>query len=61
MKFLQIKNGIRADEIEAGLAEKLSSQKTEKQKKDFIRNMLQQMKREGSIICKGKYWYLNPA
>lgn len=61
MKFLQIKNGIRADEIEAGLADKLSSQKTEKQKKDFIRNMLQQMKREGNIICKGKYWYLTPA
>lgn len=61
IKFLQIKNGIRADEIEAGLADKLSSQKTEKQKKDFIRNMLQQMKREGNIICKGKYWYLSPA
>lgn len=58
LKSLQIKNGIRAEEIEVGLANKLSPQKTAKQKKEFIRNTLQSMKQKGLIICKGKLWYL---
>ncbi|MFA4907291.1 MAG: RNA-binding domain-containing protein [archaeon] len=55
-KFGRTKRSI----FEKMLLNKLSDNLSEDQKKDKIRNILQDLKRKGKIINEGKFWTINP-
>ena len=49
----------RAD-IENLIVPKLSELLTLVQRRDKVKNLLQALRREGSIFLKGRKWYVNP-
>ncbi|MFA4906995.1 MAG: hypothetical protein WC602_01860 [archaeon] len=46
--------------FEKVLLSKISDNLTGQQKKNKIRNILQDLKRKGKIINEGKFWTINP-
>lgn len=59
LELLKIKELIKASEVEELLIDKLSTAKSIQQRSVFIKNMLQQMKKEGLIISIDKKWMKN--
>ena len=48
----------RLNDFDKMLANKLPQVLDEKQRKTRVRNLLQKMRREGSVVSEGRSWYL---